>query len=51
MTLHDLKLRLEGWVRTVRDIRRLRAIDNRLLADMGIDRDQIADLVTGRSRR
>lgn len=51
MTLHDLKLRLEGWVRTVRDIRRLRAIDNRLLADMGIDRDQITDLVTGRSRR
>ena len=51
MTLHDLKLYFEGWQHTTREIKRLRDLDNRLLADMGISRQDIADLVSGRHRR
>lgn len=51
MTFHDLKLRLEDWWRMRRAVRHLRAIDNRLLADMGIERKAIADLVSGRRSR
>ena len=51
MTLHDLTLRVRTWLRTGHDIKRLRALDNRLLSDMGIDRDEIADLVSGRYER
>jgi len=51
MTLHDLMMRLDGWLRTARDIKRLRALDNRLLNDMGIARNDIADLVSGRCER
>lgn len=51
MTLHELKAHVVDWLRTVRDIKRLRALDNRLLADIGIDRNAIADLVSGRQRR
>lgn len=50
MTLHDLKLYFEGWLRTTHEIKRLRDLDNRLLADMGINRQDIADLVSGRRR-
>lgn len=48
MTLNDLKIYFAGWLRAAHDIKRLRALDNRLLTDMGIDRDAIADLVSGR---
>jgi uncharacterized protein YjiS (DUF1127 family) len=51
MTLTDLKARFTGWLRTVRDIDRLRALDSRLLDDMGIERNHIADLVHGRCSR
>jgi len=51
MTLHDLTLRVRSWLRTGNEINRLRALDNRLLTDMGIDRDEIADLVSGRRNR
>ena len=51
MTLHDLTLRVRNWLHTTHDIKRLRALDNRLLSDMGIDRDEIADLVSGRYER
>ena len=51
MTLHDLTLRVRTWLRTTHDIKRLSALDNRLLTDMGIDRDEIADLVSGRCSR
>ena len=51
MTLTDLMTRFDGWLRTVRDIKRLRALDNRLLTDIGIDRKDIADMVIGRHRR
>jgi len=51
MTFHDLTQRLRGWLRTVDDIKRLRALDNRLLGDMGIERNEIADLVSGRCSR
>jgi uncharacterized protein YjiS (DUF1127 family) len=50
MTLNDLKIRFDGWLRTVNDIKRLRALDNRLLGDMGIDRECIASLVRGKHR-
>ena len=43
MTLHDLTLRVRNWLHTTHDIKRLRALDNRLLTDIGIDRDEIAD--------
>ncbi|MCR6656495.1 MAG: DUF1127 domain-containing protein [Opitutus sp.] len=48
MTLNDLRIHIDGWLRTARDIKRLRALDNRLLTDIGIDRDEIADRVSGR---
>jgi len=51
MRLTDLILRIDGWLRSTRDIQRLSALDNRLLADMGIDRKEIASMVTGRHRR
>ncbi len=51
MTLNDLKVFFAGWLRTARDIKRLRALDNRLLTDIGIDREEIVDRVSGRHRR
>ncbi len=51
MTLTDLKNRFSRWLRNTHDIKRLSALDNRLLTDIGIDRDDIADLVSGRCSR
>lgn len=42
--------RLRDWLFTQADIQRLRAIDDRLLADMGLDRTTMARRVRGRSR-
>lgn len=46
--LHALARRLADWSQTRRDIALLRHLDNHLLADMGIERRQIARLVRGR---
>lgn len=46
--LHDLKRRLAQWQRTRRAITRLRLFDDHLLADIGVDREEIAARVSGR---
>jgi uncharacterized protein YjiS (DUF1127 family) len=51
MTFHDITARLGRWLQAVDDIKRLRQLDNHLLADIGIERDDIADLVSGRRRK
>ena len=48
MTLQDLTTVLAGWFKTGRAIKHLRDVDDRLLADMGIDRREIASRVKGR---
>ena len=48
MLLHDLGRRLRERIRLHREIERLRWLDDRILADMGIDRDTIASRVRGR---
>jgi uncharacterized protein YjiS (DUF1127 family) len=45
--LHNLKRRIVEWQRTRRAITRLRLFDDRLLADMGIKREDIAARVAG----
>jgi uncharacterized protein YjiS (DUF1127 family) len=51
MLYTDVIKRVTDWVETEMAIRRMRNIDDRLLADLGIDRKHIADLVRGRCRR
>ncbi len=45
--LHELRKRLVERIRLNRDIKRLKALDDYLLADMGIERRQIAQCVRG----
>ena len=45
--LHDLTKRIAERLRINRDIKRLARLDDYLLADIGIERDQIARRVTG----
>jgi uncharacterized protein YjiS (DUF1127 family) len=45
--LHELTNRILERIRINRDIRRLRALDDRLLADVGVMRDDIAPRVRG----
>lgn len=47
----DVFKRVTDWVETEMAIRRMRDIDDRLLADLGIDRKHIPDLVRGRCRK
>jgi uncharacterized protein YjiS (DUF1127 family) len=48
MLLHDIRKRIAERLRIHRDIKRLKRLDDHLLADLGIPRDQIADCVSGR---
>ncbi len=43
--LRDLGRRVAQWWRFRHDLRRLRALEDRLLADLGIERDHIAAIV------
>jgi uncharacterized protein YjiS (DUF1127 family) len=45
--LHEIAKRLRERVKLHREIRRVRALDDRLLADMGIRRGDIAASVRG----
>jgi hypothetical protein len=45
--LHELTNRILERIRINRDIRRLRALDDRLLADVGVMRDNIVLRVRG----
>ena len=47
--LHDLKLQLQKWLRRRRDVAVLRQFDDHLLADIGVERDDIAARVHARS--
>lgn len=47
MLLHDLGMRLIERLRLHRDIRRLESLDDRLLADAGVRRRDIAAMVRG----
>lgn len=44
---HDIRTRLSDWLRARHAMHRLRQLDNRLLADIGIDRQDIPPLVRG----
>lgn len=46
--LHQLTKRIAERARINRDIRKVRRLDDRLLADMGLERHSIADCVRGR---
>lgn len=46
--LHDIKNHVVRWLQAEREIRRLRRLDDHLLADLGIERDHISSLVRGR---
>jgi hypothetical protein len=48
MLLHDIHRRLVERLRLHWDIERLRALDDRALADMGIARESIVSRVKGR---
>ena len=48
--LYQLTRRVASWLQTGTDIRRLRQMDDYLLADMGIEREAIATRVRGRDR-
>ncbi len=45
--LHELKNRILERIRINRDIHRLKALDDRLLADVGVTRRDIAACVRG----
>lgn len=45
MLFEDLTHAVARWIRVEREIRRLRWLDDRLLGDMGIERDRISSLV------
>ena len=45
--LHELKNRILERIRINRDIKRLKALDDRLLADVGVARSDIAACVRG----
>lgn len=47
---HELRKRLVELVRVHRDIARLRALDDHLLADAGVPREHIASYVRGDCR-
>ena len=51
MLYDDIKKQVTDWMDRQMAIRRLRQLDNRLLADLGIERKSIADLVSGRCAR
>jgi uncharacterized protein YjiS (DUF1127 family) len=46
--LHDLTKRIAERLRINRDIKRLSRLDDYLLADIGIEREHIAERVSGR---
>lgn len=46
--LYQLRRRLARWLKTDNDIRRLKHMDDYLLSDMGIERDEIVTRVRGR---
>ena len=48
--LYHLTRRISHWLQTGTDIRRLRQMDDYLLSDMGLERDDIATRVRGRDR-
>lgn len=48
MTLRQIVTQFTEWFQTVREIERLRSVDDRTLDDMGIKRSEIARLVKGR---
>ena len=48
MLYNDIKKRLTEWLELREAATRLRRLDNRLLADLGIERKCIADFVRGR---
>lgn len=48
MLLHDIRRHLAERLRFYRETRRLERLDDRLLADMGINRATIAERVAGR---
>jgi uncharacterized protein YjiS (DUF1127 family) len=48
--LHAITRTIRDWMWVEYEIQRLRWLDERLLADMGIKRDDIAALVRGRRR-
>jgi uncharacterized protein YjiS (DUF1127 family) len=48
MLLEQLANRLTQWLSTARQIDKVRFLDDRLLADMGIERREIASRVKGR---
>jgi uncharacterized protein YjiS (DUF1127 family) len=50
MLYHDIKKQVAGWVRLRRAVHTLQWLDDRLLSDMGIERDAIPALVKGRRR-
>jgi uncharacterized protein YjiS (DUF1127 family) len=47
--LHSLNRRLLQWLLDTRDIQRLEQLDDKLLADIGIARHEIAIRVRGRT--
>lgn len=51
MLYHDVKKRVAGWLGLYTAIGRLRHLNNRLLTDIGVERDCIPDLVRGRCAR
>ena len=51
MLYDDIKKRVIDWVEFQQATHRLRQLDGRLLADLGIERKSIADLVRGRCVR
>jgi uncharacterized protein YjiS (DUF1127 family) len=48
MLLLDLTRAVRGWIRSENHIRRLRWLDDRLLADIGVCRHDIVTRVRGR---
>lgn len=46
--LRDITNHVVKWLQAEREIRRLRLLDDHLLADLGIERDNISALLRGR---
>lgn len=46
--LRDIRNQIVRWLQAEQEIRRLRLLDDHLLADLGIERDKISALLRGR---